>query len=103
MLPRGVDQFTAFTTNFEQKTSLQRQEPQGTSTPLDAEALIEAEEEEEDETCKKQSYSGSHHTSTSSYFSSGIFVTTADKQQPPEHQQASPPNYKNIFHCVFRI
>lgn len=103
IMPRGVDQFTAFTNNFEQRTSVKQHSAQGTGTPIDAETIIEAEEEEENETAKKQTTNSHHHPRTSDYFSSGLFVAATHNDLPQEQQQVSPPGYKNIFHCVFRI
>ncbi|WP_276481647.1 hypothetical protein [Paraflavitalea pollutisoli] len=103
IMPRGVDQYTAFTRQVEQKTSLRQQDPLDSSTPFDAEAPVEAEEEEDEETAKKQNNTSPHHTRTSAYFTSGLCTATTDHHLPPEQQQAAPPNYKNIFHCVFRI
>lgn len=103
ILPRGVDQFTAFTNNYEQKATVQQHHPQAASTPRDAEALVEVEEEEEDETDKKQQHDLPHHGAASDYFSASLIVTSTHTHWPQEPSPASPPGNKYIFHCVFRI
>ncbi|MDF2187689.1 hypothetical protein [Paraflavitalea sp. CAU 1676] len=104
ILPRGVDQFTAFINNHEQNAGFQKNDQRNNTPAQDEPVLAEVEEEDDDDTSsKKHSLAHNNHLLTAGYLSADLLLADQQLRIFQGQQTTSPTGSKCIFHCVFRI